>query len=101
MRVTTWFLFTSRCSSTAKLRSRSINASETRAIFLLESASLGEETGRYSFIGLDRRWRLSTRDEVTVVESDTYAESALAPLDELRRLLSTYRTFVPANYPTS
>ena len=58
-----------------------------RAIFLLESASLGEETGRYSFIGLDRRWRLSTRDEVTVLESDTYAETDLAPLDELRRLL--------------
>ncbi len=70
-----------------------------RAIFLLESASLGEETGRYSFIGLDRRWRLSTRDEVTVLESDTYAETDLAPLDELRRLLSTYRTFVPSGLP--
>ncbi|MGC2485879.1 MAG: chorismate-binding protein [Acidimicrobiales bacterium] len=70
-----------------------------RAIFLLESASLGEETGRYSFIGLDRRWRLSTRDEVTVVESDTYAESGLAPLDELRRLLATYRTFIPSGLP--
>jgi len=31
-----------------------------RAIFLLESAALGEETGRYSFIGLDRRWRLTS-----------------------------------------
>ncbi|HEY5010766.1 MAG TPA: hypothetical protein VIH73_06375, partial [Acidimicrobiales bacterium] len=70
-----------------------------RAIFLLESASLGEETGRYSFIGLDRRWRLSTRDEVTVLESDTYAETDLAPLDELRRLLSTYRTYVPSGLP--
>ncbi len=30
-----------------------------RAIFLLESAALGEATGRYSFIGLDRRWRLT------------------------------------------
>ena len=32
-----------------------------RAIFLLESAALGESTGRYSFIGLDRRWRVTTR----------------------------------------
>ena len=31
-----------------------------RAIFLLESAALGEETGRYSFIGLDRLWRVTT-----------------------------------------
>ena len=37
-----------------------------RAIFLLESAALGETTGRYSFIGLDRRWRVSTDGPVTV-----------------------------------
>ena len=61
-----------------------------RAIFLLESAALGEATGRYSFIGLDRRWRLSTHDEATVVEGATRRESELAPLVELRRLLGTY-----------
>ncbi|HEY1825665.1 MAG TPA: anthranilate synthase component I family protein [Acidimicrobiales bacterium] len=70
-----------------------------RAIFMLESAALGEATGRYSFIGLDRRWRLTTRDEVTVIENDSYEESDLAPLDELRRLLGTYRTFVPSDLP--
>ena len=40
----------------------------SRAIFLLESAALGEATGRYSFIGLDRRWRVTTNDGATVVE---------------------------------
>src|SRR5271167_4622383 len=65
-----------------------------RAIFLLESAALGEATGRYSFIGLDRRWRLTTHDEATVVEGETRRESELAPLVELRRLLGTYRTYV-------
>jgi anthranilate synthase component 1 len=70
-----------------------------RAIFLLESAALGEATGRYSFIGLDRRWRLSTHDEATVVEGTTRRESELAPLDELRRLLGTYRTYVSSDLP--
>ena len=32
-----------------------------RAFFLLESAALAETTGRYSFVGLDRLWRLTTR----------------------------------------
>src|ERR1700692_1934572 len=59
-----------------------------RAIFLLESAALGEATGRYSFIGLDRRWRLTTRDGETVVEGATTRVSPSAPLDELRSLLS-------------
>jgi len=44
-----------------------------RAIFLLESAALGEATGRYSFIGLDRRWRVTTREGATVVEGPTAA----------------------------
>ena len=39
-----------------------------RAIFLLESAALGEETGRYSFIGLDRLWRVTTDGPATIVE---------------------------------
>jgi anthranilate synthase component 1 len=70
-----------------------------RAIFLLESAALGEATGRFSFIGLDRRWRLSTHDEATVVEGATRRESELAPLVELRRLLATYRTYVSSDLP--
>jgi anthranilate synthase component 1 len=72
---------------------------EDRAIFLLESAALGEATGRYSFIGLDRRWRLSTHDEAAVVEGATRRESELAPLVELRRLLGTYKTYVPSDLP--
>src|SRR5580658_10325495 len=67
---------------------------QDRAIFMLESAALGETTGRYSFIGLDRRWRLTTRDETTIIEGVNERESDLAPLDELRRLLSSYRTYV-------
>jgi anthranilate synthase component 1 len=70
-----------------------------RAIFLLESAALGEATGRYSFIGLDRRWRLTTRDEVTIVEGALSRESDLAPLEELRRLLGTYRTYISTDLP--
>ncbi len=72
---------------------------DDRAIFLLESAAVGEATGRYSFIGLDRRWRLSTEDEATIVEGATRRESELAPLVELRRLLGTYRTYVPGDLP--
>src|ERR1700678_894058 len=72
---------------------------EDRAIFLLESAAVGEATGRYSFIGLDRRWRLTTHDEATVIEGATRRESELAPLVELRRLLGTYRTYVPSDLP--
>jgi anthranilate synthase component 1 len=64
----------------------------SRAIFLLESAALGEETGRYSFIGLDRRWRLTTDGEVTVVSGDGARRSSRAPLEELRALMSAYRT---------
>ena len=70
-----------------------------RAIFMLESAALGETTGRYSFIGLDQRWRLTTRDEITYVDGTEERESDLAPLDELRRLLGGYRTFVSGELP--
>ena len=70
-----------------------------RALFLLESAALCEATGRYSFIGLDRRWRLTTHDEATVIEGATRRESELAPLVELRRLLGTYRTYVASDLP--
>jgi anthranilate synthase component 1 len=71
----------------------------SRAIFLLESAALGEATGRYSFIGLDRRWRLTTRGATTVIEGDATRESSRPPLEELRALLSSYRTFVTSELP--
>jgi anthranilate synthase component 1 len=70
-----------------------------RAIFLLESAALGEATGRYSFIGLDRRWRLTTRDAKTVVDGVGGRSSAQAPLEELRRRLSSYKTYVTPELP--
>jgi anthranilate synthase component 1 len=72
---------------------------QDRAIFMLESAALGETTGRYSFIGLDRRWRLTTRDDTTLIEGVDERESELAPLDELRQLLGGYRTYVSGELP--
>ncbi len=70
-----------------------------RAIFLLESAALGEATGRYSFIGLDRRWRVTTHEGATVVEGTNGGDSSLAPLDTLRHILDQYRTHTPRNLP--
>ncbi len=71
----------------------------TRAIFLLESAALGEATGRYSFIGLDRRWRVTTSDGATVVEGTDSDDPSLAPLDALRHILARYRTHTPRHLP--
>ena len=70
-----------------------------RAIFLLESAALGEATGRYSFIGLDRRWRVTTHEGATVVEGTNGGDSSLAPLDTIRHILARYRTHTPRNLP--
>jgi anthranilate synthase component 1 len=70
-----------------------------RAIFLLESAALGEATGRYSFIGLDRRWRVTTHEGATVVEGTDGGDPSLAPLDALRHILARYRTHTPRNLP--
>src|ERR1700734_368858 len=71
----------------------------SRAIFLLESAALGESTGRYSFIGLDRRWRVTTRDGATVVEGVDVDGDTLEPLDALRQILARYATFAPRTLP--
>src|SRR5580698_9553911 len=71
----------------------------SRAIFLLESAALGEATGRYSFIGLDRRWRVTTKDGATVVEGTVRGDPSLAPLDALRHILARYRTHTPRHLP--
>ena len=70
-----------------------------RAIFLLESAALGETTGRYSFIGLDRRWRLTTRGPTTLVTGSENFESERPPLVELRSLLARYSTYVSNELP--
>jgi anthranilate synthase component 1 len=71
----------------------------SRAIFLLESAALGEATGRYSFIGLDRRWRVTTHDGATLVEGTDGGDPSLAPLDAIRHILAGYRTHTPRNLP--
>ncbi len=71
----------------------------SRAIFLLESAALGEATGRYSFIGLDRRWRVTTHEGATVVEGTDVGNPALAPLNTLRAILARYRTHTPRHLP--
>ena len=74
--------------------------SDGRAIFLLESAALGDETGRYSFIGLDRKWRVTTDGLATVVEGvESSAAAGEGPLQVLRELLGRYRTFVPSELP--
>src|SRR6202051_1421765 len=70
-----------------------------RAIFLLESAALGEATGRYSFIGLDRRWRVTPFEGATVVEGTNGGDASLAPLDTLRHILARYRAHTPRNLP--
>ena len=71
----------------------------SRVIFLLESAALGEATGRYSFIGLDRRWRVTTRDAQCVVEGRTDAPEFGEPLALLRWLFRDYRTYCPPALP--
>jgi anthranilate synthase component 1 len=71
----------------------------SRAIFLLESAALGEATGRYSFIGLDRRWRVTTHKGATVVEGASGGDPSLAPLETIRDILARYRTHTPRNLP--
>ena len=68
------------------------------AIFLLESASLGETTGRFSFIGLDRRWRVTTRDGETIVEGAMGLKDA-GPLETVRALLARYHAYQPVGLP--
>jgi len=70
-----------------------------RAIFLLEGAALGEATGRYSFIGLDRRWRVTTDGDQTVVEGVSIDPIDRSPLHVLRELLGRYRAYAPRTLP--
>jgi anthranilate synthase component 1 len=71
-----------------------------RAIFLLESAALGEETGRYSFIGLDRRWRVTTEGPRTIVQGAAPpSDAAAGPLEVVRELLGRYRTYLAPELP--
>jgi anthranilate synthase component I len=70
-----------------------------RAFFLLESAALAETTGRYSFIGLDRRWRLTTAARRTVVDGDEPVVGDPPPLVELRARLARYRVAPTPDLP--
>jgi len=72
----------------------------SRSIFLLESAALGKDTGRYSFIGLDRKWRVTTLNGKTVVTGTDVADAAArGPLEVLRELMSRYKTHIPTDLP--
>ena len=70
-----------------------------RAIFLLESAALGENTGRYSFIGLDRLWRVRTDDSMTVIDAGQRQSVSDGPLETVRALLGRYRPYSPPELP--
>ncbi len=69
------------------------------AFCLLESAALGDDTGRYSFIGLDRLWRLHAYGEETVIEGLEHPVNPRGPLATLRDLLGTYATHAPSQLP--
>jgi anthranilate synthase component 1 len=71
-----------------------------RAFCLLESAALGDDTGRYSFIGLDRVWRLYTRNGDTVLDGRDDEVNPDGPLATLRDVLRSYRTHAPADLPS-
>ena len=71
----------------------------SRAIFLLESAALGEATGRYSFIGLDRRWRVTSEAGRAAITGTPYEGPTDDPLDALRHLLHRYRVYTPGTLP--
>lgn len=70
-----------------------------RAVFLLESAAVGETTGRYSFIGLDRRWRVHVRDGVTVISGLAVEPDERGPLETVRTILQRYRAYQPSDLP--
>lgn len=71
-----------------------------QAFCLLESAALGDDTGRYSFIGLDRLWRLHAVGEDVVLEGRDDPINPLGALATLRDLLATYETYAPPDLPS-
>ncbi len=73
---------------------------EGRAFCLLESAALGDDTGRYSFIGLDRQWRLHAYGSDVRLEGRDDAVSAEGAMATLRAVLATYRTHAPSDLPS-
>ncbi len=69
-----------------------------RAFFLLESAALGEASGRYSFIGLDRQWRLRAEPDDQRLRGETSA--ALDPIAVLREKLAQFVPYQPSDLPS-
>ncbi len=72
------------------------------AFVLLESAALAEETGRYSFIGLDRLWRVrSLRSGETTISTPTTTstDSTTPPLDIIKSMLASYHAGSQENLP--
>lgn len=69
-----------------------------RAFFLLESAALGEATGRYSFIGLDRQWRLRAEPDAQRLRG--LPSTAPDPMVLLREKLRHYRPYQPSDLPS-
>jgi anthranilate synthase component I len=72
------------------------------AFVLLESAAVAEETGRYSFIGLDRLWRVRSlrTGETTVRTADSETvDTTTPPLEIIQDLLAQYRTSTQENLP--
>ena len=70
---------------------------DTSAFFLLESAALGEDSGRYSFIGLDRQWRLTVGPSAERLQGAPAID--IDPMVLLREKLSPYRLFQPKDLP--
>jgi anthranilate synthase component 1 len=68
------------------------------AFFLLESAALGEDSGRYSFIGLDRQWRLTVTPDRECLEGRS--ATGVDPMTQLRERLRPYRLYQPPTLPT-
>ena len=69
-----------------------------RAFFLLESAAVSDNTGRYSFIGLDRQWRICAQPDAERLAGRS--SDAPNPMEALRERLSSYRLHQPADLPS-
>ncbi len=69
------------------------------AVFLLESAGQGEVTGRYSFLGVGRRWRLHTTGGTVHLEGRDGPLDPRGPLPTLRALLRGERVWQPPGLP--
>ena len=69
-----------------------------RAFFLLESAAVSDSTGRYSFIGLDRQWRLTCAPDPSRLAGES--DAARDPMAELRERLAAYRLHQPEHLPS-